>query len=453
MTAGIAAAARPGVVWAARIAPWLVTAVFVLLVVRLAVFIDRYTVNIIYWDQWDFLQGLFDSADPWTLFRWQHGPQRQGLGNLIVAILYPATDWNGRADAAASAVVMVLAGLTALWLLKRLFGTLILWDAVVPLLFLTTSSAETYVVAPNLAHGPLPVLFVVAYALALTIHSHPLRCLAIVALNFFSVNTGFTLLLGGITPVILLLFACSPRLTARERAIYAGGVAASMATVALFLYGFALRPAADCFQFPHTRPWEYMPYAGLVLSRPFGVVVAGHLLIGSLVATGTAGFVGYVLFQLIRAGRDSIFWLVASCLAGFALLFAVSTAVGRVCLGFDSAMATRYIPYIVPGIFAVYLVIRRASLRSSIATALLPVVLVACIAKEQDMTSVNEAETYSLFKERWRDCYLSTHDIDACDAVAGHGVYPSPEATKLQEKLDWLEARGLSLFRADHERR
>ena len=56
--------------WAARVSPWLVAGVFVVLAVRLANFISSYTVNIIYWDQWDFLQGLFDGADAWTLFRW-----------------------------------------------------------------------------------------------------------------------------------------------------------------------------------------------------------------------------------------------------------------------------------------------------------------------------------------------------------------------------------------------
>ena len=96
-TAGV----RSRAACAARTIPWFVALVVVLLVVRLANFINRYTVNIVYWDQWDFLQGLFDGADPWTLFRWQHGPQRQGLGDLILAILYPATGWNGRARSAA----------------------------------------------------------------------------------------------------------------------------------------------------------------------------------------------------------------------------------------------------------------------------------------------------------------------------------------------------------------
>ena len=79
-----------------RVSPWLVVAAMVFMAIRLADFVNRYAVNIVYWDQWDFLQGLFDGSGLWTLFRWQHGPQRQGLGNLLIAILYPATGWNAK---------------------------------------------------------------------------------------------------------------------------------------------------------------------------------------------------------------------------------------------------------------------------------------------------------------------------------------------------------------------
>jgi hypothetical protein len=426
--------------------------VFILLAVRLADFVNRYTVNIPYWDQWDFLDGLFEGADAWTLFRWQHGPQRQGLGNLLIAVLYRATGWNGRADAAASAFVMLLAALAALWLVKRLCGRLSPWDVVVPLLFLTTSNAETYVLTPNVAHGPLPALLLIGYALALTIQSHPLRCVAVVVLNFFCVNTGFTLLLGGVTPVVLLLLACSPQLGARGRAMYGAAVIASIATIAFFLHGYIPSSATDCFQFPHDLPSQYLPYTGFVLGRPFGLyagVSTGQLLVGSAVALGMAAFVAYAAFRLVRTRGESALWLVVSCLAGFTMLFAASSSVGRVCLGLDSAVASRYIPYILPGLLAIYLVLRRASGRSYVASALLPVFLVACVAKERDELSANEAAAYRQFKQRWRDCYLSTHDIDACDTVAGHAVYPVPQATRLQQKLDWLEARKLSLFQDD----
>jgi hypothetical protein len=99
-----------------------------------------------------------------------------------------------------------------------------------------------------------------------------------------------------------------------------------------------------------------------------------------------------------------------------------------------------------PGMLGMYLVLRRASVRSYVAYALLPVFLVACLVKERDENSIHEAEAFVQFKQRWRDCYLSTHDIDACDTLAGRAIYPAPQATRLQQKLDWLEARGLSLF-------
>ena len=142
----------------------------------------------------------------------------------------------------------------------------------------------------------------------------------------------------------------------------------------------------------------------------------------------------------------SVFWAVVASLSGFALLFASATAVGRICLGIYSANATRYIPYMLPGLLAVYLVIRKSAAKTPVAYALLPVVLVACIAKEGDEVSANEATDYFKYKQRWSECYLSRHDIVACDAWAGHAVYPAPEATRLQQKLDWLESRRYSLF-------
>ena len=164
---------------------------------------------------------------------------------------------NSRADAFATAVLMLLAALAGLWLVKRVCGSLGPGISVVPLIFLTTTSAETYVVAPNLAHGPLPALLLTTYALALTIPSHSARCASLVVLNFLSVNTGFTLLLGAITPVLMLVLASGAQVTGRERALYGAGIASCIATLALFFHGFVPHSATACFQFPHAHPWKY----------------------------------------------------------------------------------------------------------------------------------------------------------------------------------------------------
>ncbi len=447
--------ARQRAAWTSpRVTGLIIAAAFVAMAVRLAVFLDRYTVNLLYWDQWDFLAGLFDGAGPWALFRWQHGPQRQGIGNLILAVLYPATGWNGRADAAASAVALGLAGVAAIWLVKRVCGSLRPWDVVIPFLFLTTVSAETYVVAPNIAHGPLSALLLIGYALTLTITSHAARCTALVVLNFLCVTTGFTWLLGVATPVLLLTLACSPPLNARERAMYGASIAASLASLAFFFWGFRPQSATDCFQFPHTQPLEYVPYAGFVLARPFSlraVADARHVIQATAAFVAMVSFVGYAGFRFIRSRGDSVFWSVIVSLSGFALLFSSGSAVGRICLGMDSANASRYVPYMLPGLLAIYLVIRNSAAKSPVASALLPVFLVVCIAKEGDGLAANEAADYFRYKQRWRECYLSMHDIGACDVWAGHQVYPAPEATRLQQKLDWLEARRYNLFQ-DSER-
>jgi hypothetical protein len=241
--------------------------------------------------------------------------------------------------------------------------------------------------------------------------------------------------------------------TSRERAIYAAGFSASLATVALFLHGFVPLTATDCFQFPHTRPWEYVPFAGFVIGRPFGLVAtdtARGLMIASSLAVGVTIFLAYALRQLLRTRGEEPLWTVTATLVGFAALFAWTSAVGRVCLGLDSAIASRYIPYALPGILALHLVIRAKTGTSRLARVLLPLFLLVCVAKERSDVPFAEARAYSQFKQRWRDCYLVRHDIDTCNAVSGHEVYPAvqAEASHLQEKLDWLEARGYNLFQA-----
>ena len=56
----------------------------------------------------------------------------------------------------------------------------------------------------------------------------------------------------------------------------------------------------------------------------------------------------------------------------------------------------------------------------------------------------NLTEFYKL-KSGWRACYLSGHPADTCDDENGP-IYPLPEATHLQQKLDYLRATRQNLF-------
>ena len=437
-----------------RHARWIIAFVLATLTVRLMMFVDRYAVNLIYLDQWDFLAGLMEGASPWALFRWQHGVERQGLGNLISAVVLSQTGWNAKADAAAAAVLMLLTCLCALWLVKRICGRMSAWDVAVPLIFLTTTNVETYVITPNLAHGPLSALYLVTYALSLTATSHVHRAVLIAAINFFAVNTGFTVLLGGITPVVLLLSACLPGLSRRDRIVYSSAFVTSIATVAQFARGLVWFPAVACFQFPYDHPWEYIPFAGRVLARPVNPKIGflpGEPL-GTAFALVAMAFMCTAVFRALRSRGSSALWNVAGVLMAFTVAFAAATAVGRVCTGIVAADSSRYIPYVLPGFLAVYLVLRCGLPSGRAQLVALGLFLSICLGKEASARSRREAAHESSLKRAWHDCYLAVHDITTCNANAGRPVYPSPEATDLQRKLDWLEVRGYNLFQ-DRERK
>jgi hypothetical protein len=266
--------------------------------------------------------------------------------------------------------------------------------------------------------------------------------------NVLAVNTGFTLLLGPVTPAMLLLFASAPRLPPSARAAYAAGAAASIGALALLLKGFVFQPATNCFQFPHPRPLEYLPFAGSILTRTLGLYADDRTSAALVSAVGIAvvALWAYATFQLIRSRGDSVLWSVAGVLLTFTVVFTLVTTVGRVCLGLYAASATRYIPYVLPGLLAVYL-LPRSGEATRIRTTVLALFLAAVVGREV-AAARNEAEAmyHATHKRRWVDCYLARHVVSECDVEAGGPIHPASEATGLQGKLDWLEARRYSLF-------
>ena len=139
-------------------------------------------------------------------------------------------------------------------------------------------------------------------------------------------------------------------------------------------------------------------------------------------------------------------WCAAGVLLTFTVLFTVVTTVGRVCLGPNAASATRYIPCVLPGLLAMYL-LPRSSKATRMRTTVL-VLFLAGVTTREITAARNDAVAvhHATHKRLWADCYLARHAVAECDAETGGPIYPAAEATGLQEKLDWLEARRYSLF-------
>ena len=85
--------------------------VTVFLGLRFVTFAWENSSNVLFWDQWDFLDGFFKSDNLLNLFLRQHGPHRQGLGNLMYALVYPLSAWNTHIEGVISSVLIFIAAL------------------------------------------------------------------------------------------------------------------------------------------------------------------------------------------------------------------------------------------------------------------------------------------------------------------------------------------------------
>ncbi len=141
------------------VAPLLVLA-WGLLCARSFRMIDRYSVDLLFWDQWDLFDAFFENASAWELFRWQHGPHRQGIAFLLTRALMDASAWSTRAEACMIGALVALAAALALLLRRRLFGPLTPMDVAIPLLILTPAQYGIYLHIPNASHGAALLLLV-----------------------------------------------------------------------------------------------------------------------------------------------------------------------------------------------------------------------------------------------------------------------------------------------------
>src|SRR6202051_923979 len=119
-----------------RIGPAIAVALFAaVLGTRFFWIIRKYSVNIFFMDQWDYLTPFFQQKATFAnLFFLEHGPHREGIGLLPDKFLYPLTHWDVRVDSYLIGGALFIAMLLALRLKYRLFGSLSYTDVAIRVL-------------------------------------------------------------------------------------------------------------------------------------------------------------------------------------------------------------------------------------------------------------------------------------------------------------------------------
>jgi hypothetical protein len=408
--------------------------------------ISQGAVNIFYYDQWDFNDAtLFEKHTLWEIFRWQHGPHRQGLGGVAMKLLEPSIRWNSRYEAFGIGAIILAAAILALYLKTRLLGPIAYSDAIIPAFFLTPAQFETVLGATNPSWGAIPVLLIILYCLSWTIRSGRWKYVCVLLANFFLIYTGFGVFAGLLTPVVIALDYWKTR-----QVLSVAALLISIASLASFFVGYqSHHSAADCFSIVPANPILYAMFMSCMFGNAVGLKGSGYLLllVGVIILIVSLVCLDKVLRRLrrdepISLTRDTVIGV----LLGFCLIFMLATAYGRLCLGFDFAMMPRYVTYTVLDFYGLYLFslsIPGKRARTLLITTLCLLALLSSARMNRYDASL--AKDISDGKRAWRDCYLGRHNIAQCNALANFQIYPFDEK-QLQRKLDFLEQNHLNLF-------
>lgn len=413
----------------------------------------NHAINVLFWDQWDLYNPLFRRDGWWGVFSYQHGPHRQGLGGLAIAALAPLTAWDVRWDAVLTVLVTGLAALAALPL-ARLCGVRSPWRLwPVPFIFLTARQYEAWVGPANPAHGAFPLLLAVALCLT-WFDPQPIRragcqVLAIFLLAF----TGFGLFAAAGGTMLLAVGAWHDRRSGAAGSIRLVTLLTVGAAWALFFWRYENQPAVPDFRFPYERPWEYFSfsalmfasYADLYRARPWDLVF------GTVVLLALVGVVCRAARELRRSPpEDAPVAAVVFTMGASALLYCLSTAFGRVTLGWQEApYAPRYVTLLVPAYFALYLALERApsaAVRLPARVGFIALLGWSCVTVSP--SDLSSAEGYRRGRSRWREVYLQTGDLPqaaAATAAQGFKIYPGEFAWK----VDYLRRHRLNFCKPD----
>ena len=424
-----------------------------LLIANIIAFVLQNAVALPSCDQWDLHEPVWGDASVWTLIHHQHGPHRQGVFFPLTAKVLQLAHGDIRIESLWTALWLILGGVLAWRLPRRFFGHWH-WTDVLPLVCgLSLLSNETLTTAPNLSHSIGPLVLVLLAAHALLLEQVWLRWMLLGLLGPALTVTGFGLFGSAMLLALGLLTALRRGPERMPAALATGMITAGWV---LFFCNYRFAPAAPGYQFPHFPLWDYGPFLMAMLSTPHGFTSPtqpGLLIGGLLLLIGGTALLSATA-RLFRTTSDVRRDRVLVLLLGTSLLYAANTAVGRVQLGVQCGMASRYLSLLLPLTLALFLLargaastaVRRAGLIGLAALALWPYRDLCNGSGSLGTWGLPHAALAEVHRVReaklgWLWAYSDSSDTEKAGTLVR--LEPNPPATKLAR----LQSRRWAPFR------
>ncbi|HZT41401.1 MAG TPA: hypothetical protein VFA07_04400 [Chthonomonadaceae bacterium] len=401
---------------------------------RLGKFVSEHAINCLFGDAWDYTTPLFRHANPLVVFRWQHGPHREGIGLLFEWAVYTLTRWNTRAVDFAMVGLVALAMGVAIVLRYRLAGRLQWSDLLLPLLFCNLGIWESVTIGSHVAHSVMPLLLVMLTGGAWLIPKRVWRYRVVAILNVAAVYTGFALFLGLLNPILLAIEIWRLRGKKEMRAAL-GALIAVLLTDGSFLIGYAFGQVQGRFE-----PWPMARFMATLFAYFFKADLAfGYLLLAAMVAACLAHGARWIREEKPES-------LLICLFTGFTLLFALECAYGRVANGTEYAQTSRYLCLVTPGMVGLYLAALALPHWSLRLCGVGVLFWLAYVGRDIPGREQYVMEVWQRGRADWITAYKQTGSVGLAGKMAHLTMDPHPELSHMDEKLAYLKAHQLNLF-------
>jgi len=426
--------------------------IWIFFFLRAFFYIDQNTSSVFFNDQWDFYPaGSWESSPNYfKLFFLQFGPHRMGLGHILSVALGHITSFDMRIEAFLGLLIFALNGFLAWLLKKRLCGGSHPLDIFLLILPLNLAQGEIFVAHINFYMGPIPqfLILTMAHCLAGGLSSYP-RLILFSLLNFITLFSGYALFVGFLSPLVLLVLYS--RSSSRLKVGILASFAFSIYSLWLFFNNYIPGPSSAAFQL-HEKVWEYFIYFSFMFGR---FVFEGKkgipLILGIIVTTSFIVTVFKVLKALANELQNKksplpFNLLLTLCfLFGFACLYCASATLGRISMGVAQGSSSRYIPYLVIAIIALY--IYGSHLKK---LKLLTFLLAVFIFSETVWRQRDIQRTFHMYaegKKNWQRCYLELESASECTKTTGFIIHPAASDRDFDQRLRVLKEKNWNLFK------
>ncbi len=410
----------------------------VLLGARFFWFTRSFAGTLPYMDQLELYWPFIHNPSPLSLFLYQYGPHRQGMGYILTYAVAAVSQWNIPTEITLNALVQIGTCIALLALKRAVFHRWHITDIFIPLVVFSYRYTESFTIVPNISLAVFPIFLTFLGIYVWFILTTPWKYALTAAIAVIVLFSGF----GMLTLPLFALLICVPLFRFPNSDIkYAHIITPLLILISgtsAFFYNYQFDPAVSCQVNPLIDWPVYSSFIGTEVTsyfiRPNSLLPLHGEYLGLTVWISLGILLGLSVNSYWQNNHRS-YHGIHIVLLGIPVLFAAASAFARTCLGVEAARAGRYAIFFIPGLISLYFLLLRfkGMLARGTLIAFVSLFMLNEVVVSRGYTEVAKNHYQSM--ERWHTCYTQHSSIPYCNDVTQFSLIPARMNTMAGEIL------------------